>query len=419
MRELGRVDAPTCCRHRLVRVLRRRSIARLITVCLATTVGLVVSTAPAWASTLPPQGLYESCYPGDQPSVCDARLQLMGSAGFTVVLNYWLLYDSDAQQVLAYVRAAQAAGMKVIWPLNDFWSLPPGGNDMLSEMPGLAATCRCSTNQGMTDYIVSLAKSQPNTWGYYVADEPAASQVGQVQAFNDNVRAVDPNHPTVMILFGSAGNTEAQTQPFGAISTTLGADEYPVFTGPPDPNGAYSFVAAGMQGVQATADANGRPSAIALQAFNWGDGRAESQNCGSSPSNCHFPTEQEMWMERNAAILNGNPQVMLWFGLFDILGYPPGEQNPNWIVPPDPAQRWNDLVQAAFDPNVVAPPSPVSAPAGPISVAGSPPATTASAPLVADARFALGRARDARRQRRSGRHHRRAAGAARVRSRIR
>lgn len=358
-------------------IARRARVALLVMLCAVATLAQLVVAPSASATSLPPQGLYEACYPGQASSVCAARLQQMGSAGFKVVLNYWMLYQSNAQQVLNYVQAAQNDGLQVIWPLNDLWSQPPNGNNMLSSMSGLAATCGCSTNQGLTNYIVSLAKSQPSTWGYYIADEPNTSQVSQLQAFNQTVKSDDPNHPTLLIIFASGQATQSETQPFNSINTTLGADEYPVTTGSPDPNWAYSFVAAGTQGDQAAAAAGGLKSAIALQAFNFGEVDIP-QACGGNLANCRFPTEQEMWMQRNAAVLNGNPQVILWFGLFDVIGYPPGEQNPDFIPPPDPTQRWNDLVQAAFDPNVAAPPPPPPSSSGSTSSSGGGTGTTAS-----------------------------------------
>ena len=68
------------------------------------------------SAALPPQGVYEQCAPATQD--CGARLKTIADAGFQYVLNYTAWYGS-ADEVRHYADEAQAAGIKLIWPLND------------------------------------------------------------------------------------------------------------------------------------------------------------------------------------------------------------------------------------------------------------------------------------------------------------
>src|SRR4051812_38469040 len=175
--------------------------ARLRAVALAFACAVTAcAAAPASSSAaLPPQGVYEACHPGTgQPNDCVGRLQRVGGAGFGLVLNYWMLSQSTPAQILAYANAASAAGVKLIWPLNEWWSQAPGGTNMASSYPNLAAACGCTTNQGIVDYVVRLAARQPSTWGYYIADEPGPDRHADLARFTAAVRSDDPAHPQLI-----------------------------------------------------------------------------------------------------------------------------------------------------------------------------------------------------------------------------
>src|SRR5581483_1164324 len=97
-------------------------------------------------------GIYESCSQKDADA-CFAHLKTMAAAGFKLVINYSEL-DGDASFQQAYLDHAQAAGMKVIFPLKDpaFYN----GKSLRSEFPALAKTCNCTSNSGFLDYVVHL-----------------------------------------------------------------------------------------------------------------------------------------------------------------------------------------------------------------------------------------------------------------------
>ena len=131
--------------------------------CIA--IFLLLTPAPAKAA-LPPQGVYEQCAPATQD--CGARLQTIADAGFQYVLNYTAWYGS-AEQVRQYADEAQAAGIKLIWPLNDHaWR---DGTDLRSYYRYLGPDCPCSTNAQFKQWALGLVKDQPATWGFYDGDE--------------------------------------------------------------------------------------------------------------------------------------------------------------------------------------------------------------------------------------------------------
>src|SRR4051794_35449536 len=91
-------------------------------------------SAPALAATAPVQGLYDQCDPSTELATCTEHLQRLGGAGFKVILNYTAWYGTEAD-LRAYADAAAAAGVQLIWPMNDpTWR--HGG--LLTKYPRLA-----------------------------------------------------------------------------------------------------------------------------------------------------------------------------------------------------------------------------------------------------------------------------------------
>lgn len=304
-------------------------------------VGVSPAAASAASGTLPPQGLYEACYPGQVPVQCDARVQQMGAAGFSLVLNYWMLAESTPQSILDYTNTAYASGVKTIWPLNEWWQSDPNGTNLLTSYSLLAQNCGCSTNAGLLAYVVGLAKNQPGTWGYYVADEPDPADAGQLANFIAEIKAVDPTHPVMIVALPGA------LQTYAGMGDVIGGDTYPVTDGPVNDPSAGTAEATATQQVQQAANGAGVKSAMVLQAWNLDDSVVQAPNVSGVT---HFPTADEMTMMRNAAIANGNLSMILWWGMFDVEGYVPSEQPSYFLAPPDPASRWSSLVQAAFAP---------------------------------------------------------------------
>jgi hypothetical protein len=161
-------------------------------------------------SAMPAQGVYEYCHVNSALPECVSRLHRLGQAGFRAVLDSPML-DRGRAQILAYVDAAQAAGLQVIWPLHslDFAGSPPDGTNLVGQAWGQA--CGCRTNQDLLAYVVSLARSRSNTWGYYIADEPGPEAHERVRSLVERVRALDPAHPRLAVGCGICGSEDPRS----------------------------------------------------------------------------------------------------------------------------------------------------------------------------------------------------------------
>jgi hypothetical protein len=285
--------------------------------------------SPSPHSSLPPQGVYESCAPSEGAS-CLEHLQQIAQGGFQLILNYNQLYGSEAQQ-LAYAARAKSLGIKIIWALSDpaFWN----GTDLRHQFGTLAATCHCSDNAGFISYVVHLAKALPATWGYYVGDEVKPGNLDKMKAFADLVRQSDPSHPRLYISSEDIKTLGANLAPFGDTAEVLGADNYPVSTWP------INTLSSIAHGVQTVANDNGKRSAMVLQAFSWSQYPSETWRCSPFPTCAHFPTQAEMREMRDLVLHNAHPALLLWYSYFNIL------RSDN------PSGHWADLVQAAMGPS--------------------------------------------------------------------
>lgn len=289
---------------------------------------------PQIASSLPDgQGVYEGCAPYNGETACLNRLQQIAGGGFGLVMNYDALYATQAQ-ILTYANKAHSLGMKIIWSMNApaFWN-----GDIRSYYSSLASTCNCTDNAGFTRYFVSLVKTLPATWGYYVGDEVDPSNHDKVKAFTDIVKQADPNHTRLFI--GSspfASGIPTALSPFTDTADVLGTDYYPV--GRTDIPDGINKTADIAKAVQTVADQNNKQSAMVLQAFNWGWGAPSNMSylCQPFPSCVPTPTTDQMILMKNLTLQNATPRLILWYDYFDILRYD--------------FTQWNNLVTAANAP---------------------------------------------------------------------
>ena len=305
---------------------RRRARAGILALLGCMAMLILWSPAPAKAA-LPPQGVYEQCAPNSTTEDCGARLQTMADAGFEYVLNYTAWYGS-AEQVREYADEAQAAGVKLIWPLNDHaWR---DGTNLRSYYRYLGPDCPCSSNAQFKQWALGLVKDHPATWGFYVGDElpPTAQNVSQTKALANEVKSIAPSKPTLYVTIpNDNGVLTTQLEPFEQAADYVGADHYPVGRGNNlDATTGYA------DDTRRMAARYGRKPVFVLQAFSW------SQYWPSYPD--RFPTRGEMQTMRDLAIGSGDPQMLLWYAFNDVMDSS------------DPAGNWEDVKAAAFAPYV-------------------------------------------------------------------
>jgi hypothetical protein len=303
---------------------RSRSALRATILVALVSMATLISWSPAPAqAALPPQGVYEQCAPATQD--CGARLRTIADAGFQYVLNYTAWYGS-AEQVRNYADEAQAAGIKLIWPLNDHaWR---DGTDLRGHYRYLGPDCPCDTNAQFKQWALSLVKDKPSTWGFYVGDEldPTSQNVSQTKALANEVKSIAPNKPTMYVTIpNDDGVLTSQLEPFEQTADYVGADYYPVGKG--NKIDATADYAADTR--QLAAQHGSRPVFV-LQAFSW------SQYDPSYAD--RFPSRGEMQSMRDQAISAGDPQMMLWYAYNDVMDSS------------DPSGNWQDVKAAAFAP---------------------------------------------------------------------
>jgi hypothetical protein len=334
-----------------MRQVARAGLCALIAACAlgGPPAAAVASDAPS----LPAQGLYEWCDPAQSADGCASRLQRIGQAGFRVVSNGWLFNDPSEQQMRAYAQAAAAAGVSVLWSFHasGFQESNPSGNNLLGRYPKLASRCGCSTNQGLLSYVVGIMRGLPNTWGYYLADEPSPDTHDALAGWVSRIKALDPGRPRVIVGCGiCAGGPESNVAWMSDLDIALGTDAYPVFGGSPDPGHSYAAVKDNVAVLDRVARGAGRQQVVALQSWRWGDSAVDSKAANVDPASTRYPTREELEAQRNATIENSHPDLILWFTLTQVIGWEPGQGSSNWYNPPDTAQRWANLVGGAFAP---------------------------------------------------------------------
>jgi hypothetical protein len=303
---------------------RRRARTALLALLGCMAMFAVAGPAPAKAA-LPPQGVYEQCAPATQD--CGSRLQTIADAGFQYVLNYTAWFGS-AEQVRQYADQAQAAGIKLIWPLNDHaWR---DGTDLRSYYRYLGPDCSCTTNAQFKQWALGLVKDKPSTWGFYVGDEltPTSQNISQTKALASEVKSIAPNKPTLYVTIpNDNGVLTSQLEPFEQTADYVGADYYPVGKG-----NNLNATSGYADDTRQLAAQHGRQPMFVLQAFSWSEYDAGAAD--------RFPTRTEMQSMRDQAISSGDPQMLLWYAFNDVMDSS------------DPTGNWEDVKAAAFAPYV-------------------------------------------------------------------
>ena len=289
---------------------------------------VLLAGVPAFASakSLPPQGVYEGCSPGTSAAevqVCVERLRKVREAGFVIVLNYSALYGSP-EQIRVYARAADALGIRLIWPLHhrDLYSKA----DVSGTFVTMARACGCSSPQQLIPFMVGVVKDSPATYMYYVGDETPLELHAGMAANSRLVAQADPAHQRFYVSM-ELSNFGANLRPFADDADVLAGDPYPI--GRTD---RLADVADATRAVQRIADAHGRRAAMVLQSFSWGPDFA--------PTPERWPTRAQYRRMRDLALANGRPRFLLWWAAYVIFRAPEAER------------RWSDLVAGATAPVV-------------------------------------------------------------------
>jgi hypothetical protein len=307
--------------------------AKYVTIFALTLLTCVAAASTSAEAPVPSvQGWYEYCSPSQ--ASCLSDLDQIASAGFTLVINYAVLYNSTSAQVLAYASHANSLGLKIAWDLSDaawYQKENPAG---VSYFKKFAKGCGCSTRKEFVTYYVNLVKNNPVTWGYYIGDETDPRYAPVVNSYSRLVRRLDANpaHTRLFVILGDASlSTERnEIRAFLPQVDMIGEDYYPI--GNPYTSIADMGTAAGN--LQTIATENGKQSAVVNQAMSWAD--YPPGFCVPFPSCEPFPTYQQMLHMRNTMLRNSQPSILLWYSFFDL-------QKSS-----DPGANWANATAAAF-----------------------------------------------------------------------
>lgn len=357
----------------LVRLRRVALAVLLASVCFGT---LAVTSAAA--SSLPPEGIFETCSLDTAMPTCLQRLQVMHQGGFQiVVIPAWA---GSVDSLSTYASAAHALGMSVMWELSSpaWWRDSTTSTSMDGQFGSYAAACGCTDNGDLLAYVVRWLAAQPATYGYYAADDSAlgvGDQAG-MSAYVAEIKQVDPVH-TVMI--GAAD--ESQAGQYQGMTDVIGTEVYPVTDSSLMPVSAnqdmWSSVAQAAIDAQSMANRYGKQSAFILQAFTWGDNIDDGQAIGvcsssDSPLSCYqkldYPTPSAQVELRNEMLLHAHPKVILWWSFPGTYGQAGDDTYSIYPTGATASARWSGLVSAVNSP---APATTSQAPKAYIAVASA------------------------------------------------
>ncbi|MBN2312170.1 MAG: carbohydrate-binding family 9-like protein [Candidatus Hydrogenedentes bacterium] len=125
----------------------------------------------------------------------------------------------------------------------------------------------CNYLRGKYDYdsiraVVSLRKTEPALFAWYLADEPEGygDTPDVLRKAYDIIKAIDPNHPVVVLT-----NVPAMLSQYEGCADVVLTDPYPI------PDLSLSVVADWTDATVAAAAAHGQAAWMTPQGFGWGD----------------------------------------------------------------------------------------------------------------------------------------------------
>ncbi len=281
-----------------------------------------ISKTRTVTTTLPPQGMFDSCSLTTNLTTCEQDLQVMSQAGLKVVVN--TISGVSEQNLQSYAAYAQSVGMSVMWQLNDpgFWGGTWLGASAADDYPVFATACGCTTTAGVLDSMISFLGSLPGTYGYYAADDEsiAPGSTPGLTAYVNEIKSVDPNQ---MVMIGSSASQGQTNASAGAV---VGNEIYPEtalnIANEGNNLAAWEGVQQQVTQAQAVSTEDHEASAFILQAFSFGDNLSDGEAVGvctpdMSQGQCAglllYPSELVQQELRDQVLEHSHASLILWF----------------------------------------------------------------------------------------------------------
>jgi hypothetical protein len=148
-------------------------------------------------------------YLGEKNDSTDADLARISAAGFNTIIDYQYGYKGEDPQ--HYMDDAQKNNLAVIFSLKDLYH----------NMPGAYADSKLDTD-AVTEKLVDQFKSYPALLAWYTNDESAPINMPLLREKYEQVKMLDPDHPTFITLF-----REGQYGKYFSTTDITSSDWYP------------------------------------------------------------------------------------------------------------------------------------------------------------------------------------------------
>lgn len=199
------------------------------------------------------------------------HLKELADSPFNCVLDYGMNAKSP-REVQAYLDAAEAQGMKVIYCMSDVY-------------PGAAYRTKMGDwegNEKIAHNVVTTWKNHPALIAWYLNDELPVAKVPEMRSYYRMFRRLDRGHPTLLVH-----RDEKALRPFRNTVDMIGVHRFPI---PGDPEDVGGIIDAAKKAVT-----NRKPVWAVVQAFGWYQYRpAEDPNAtgdrGRTPTTLELAT---------------------------------------------------------------------------------------------------------------------------------
>ncbi len=254
-----------------------------------------------------PLGMYWS-------GINEAQLRTYADSAFNCLMPYGM---PNSEQL----DLAQSLGLKVIYSVKDAYFgsayCPEGIESEADERPFIEAK-------------VTQFRDHPAVLAWYLNDELNLGYLPRLEAHQQWLEELDPNHPTWVVLY-QVGEVNQYARTFDVIGT----DPYPIPT--EGTRRAANWTKQTLQGVRHT-----RPAWMVPQVFNWGVYQSDPEARAKSRP----PTLPEMRSMAWQCLVHGAKGLIFYsfFDLFKDQQYPFEEQWPKVEQMAAEIKPWTELL---------------------------------------------------------------------------
>ncbi len=259
-------------------------------------------------------GLFVSDSPSDVAKAT-RTLDWAAAAGFDTLYNY-ASFDGTPEQLDAYLAAAGARHLQIIFSLKDLYDALPAGADTAKTFSSWG-----SSNAEIARNIVAHVAGNPATYGFGITDERPESLADLatwqpiLKTRYQEIKSLT-SKPVIALLVGwTSGSSVDRRQLLAGLSGAtdhFALDYYPI---PFDSLANINLIA---RDLVAAGDSDGW---FIEQAFSWASYPETTLGLGHNPAAARFPTADEIVSMGRGALASGAKNIMV-YSYFDISSSP-------------------------------------------------------------------------------------------------